>query len=487
MVTRWFSTMVTMINRRISCIFCSPAGSRTMLGVLDLIRSQGDSENSSIIWDTLIPKSWKHLLRHLSFIDSDVNFLAYKPMGTAQRQFHLDTSSGRFSLKSKLDREKQSRYAFKVYATDRGIPKLSCVSAVIVRVLDINDNAPKFVYPTQKNHTIYASVYTSPGVPLVKLTAVDPDEGQNAQLSFFLDDTTEHAEIFVLDENSGELSLAATNEPEKLEGKYSLVLRVQDAGIPSLSCTANINIVLNRNAKLFGPHSVQPSLVGKQLQLDSFGKDQSSRQARFESSISSSSAYQETNAKGRNMRERTPDVSGKWDPQTVRYVANDAYGKPEDGKGDAAQPFNYLSSEKALVAVICLIVLSALVAFVFLIAITLIRRKASALHLRNIPASGAAVSAAGMPRINARIANTYNSKARQLSCTSDKVMSARYTITSTEQGSHWFDEHFRQNFEQQWWVESRITCVFSLVIDKYSCNRSFNQHDWMFEVNTATN
>ncbi|OON14016.1 cadherin domain protein, partial [Opisthorchis viverrini] len=401
--------------------------------------------------------------------------------GTAQRQFHLDTSSGRFSLKSKLDREKQSRYAFKVYATDRGIPKLSCVSAVIVRVLDINDNAPKFVYPTQKNHTIYASVYTSPGVPLVKLTAVDPDEGQNAQLSFFLDDTTEHAEIFVLDENSGELSLAATNEPEKLEGKYSLVLRVQDAGIPSLSCTANINIVLNRNAKLFGPHSVQPSLVGKQLQLDSFGKDQSSRQARFESSISSSSAYQETNAKGRNMRERTPDVSGKWDPQTVRYVANDAYGKPEDGKGDAAQPFNYLSSEKALVAVICLIVLSALVAFVFLIAITLIRRKASALHLRNIPASGAAVSAAGMPRINARIANTYNSKARQLSCTSDK------TITSTEQGSHWFDEHFRQNFEQQWWVESRITCVFSLVIDKYSCNRSFNQHDWMFEVNTATN
>ncbi len=52
-------------------------------------------------------------------------------------------------------------YEFFVTAEDSSPSKrLTATAKVVVEILDINDNDPKFIYPTQPNHTIHASLYS---------------------------------------------------------------------------------------------------------------------------------------------------------------------------------------------------------------------------------------------------------------------------------------------------------------------------------------
>ena len=60
-----------------------------------------------------------------------------------------------------LDREVNAVYEFFITAEDSSPSKrLTATTKVIVELLDINDNDPKFIYPTQPNHTIHASAYS---------------------------------------------------------------------------------------------------------------------------------------------------------------------------------------------------------------------------------------------------------------------------------------------------------------------------------------
>ncbi|VDN08967.1 unnamed protein product [Dibothriocephalus latus] len=110
-----------------------------------------------------------------------------------------------------------------VYAVDRGIPRQTSYCRVEIAVTDVNDNAPKFVYPTQNNHTIHFSSWNSPEHPLVKLTAVDKDEGPNAEQVFLIAEGNEKG-IFQLDPQTGDLSLKPELELTSIQGRYQLKL-----------------------------------------------------------------------------------------------------------------------------------------------------------------------------------------------------------------------------------------------------------------------
>ncbi|CAL8079555.1 unnamed protein product [Calicophoron daubneyi] len=297
-----------------------------------------------------------------------------KDEGTAQRKFRIDSRNGTLWVFDHLDREKRDRYTFKVHATDNGIPKQSSFCTVNIWVKDVNDNAPKFVYPTQKNHTIYASVFTSPGIPLVKLTAVDMDEGENAQLSFHLDGNAAYQKVFNLNEHSGELSLATLNDPMNFVGRYELVMRVQDAGNPPLSGYANINIVLNKSVASSSessrslPRENKHGQSFEMLRHSNLKSWQSSSNTALDASPMSQriQELQENRASDSDYALHSPHSRKQESHQTGRKALSSSTTAP------------YFTSERALIVVICLIALSALIAFVFLIAITLIRRRTTA-------------------------------------------------------------------------------------------------------------
>jgi protocadherin delta 1 len=60
--------------------------------------------------------------------------------------FNIDRNSGILSLRGvSLDREVRPQYMFHVLAHDLGEPRLTSSTAVVITVLDENDNRPKFV------------------------------------------------------------------------------------------------------------------------------------------------------------------------------------------------------------------------------------------------------------------------------------------------------------------------------------------------------
>ncbi|KAA0188454.1 Protocadherin-7, partial [Fasciolopsis buskii] len=280
-----------------------------------------------------------------------------------------------------------------IFAFDRGVPKQSSFCTVTLRVVDVNDNAPQFVYPTQKNHTIYASAFTPPGIPLVKLTAVDPDEGDNAQLSFHLDGDPAHLRIFHLDDKSGELSLLAARDPMESVGTYQLQLRVSDAGTPPLSGHASINIVLNKNPHTFSKYAMHSHTLDKTID-GSLGEPEPpvGRQP----ILVNRSIADKLLTRAEPVNPRTEDqIKGYYNSQHVDD--NNTPERHDSWNAVPRQVFSYFSSERALIIIICLIALSAVIAFLFLVAIVVVRRKSVSLNPSNPPEN---------PRSVPRIINT---------------------------------------------------------------------------------
>ena len=58
---------------------------------------------------------------------------------------------------------------------------LSSVARVRVSVVDINDNRPTF-YPVL--YTVSLSTHSAPGTSVVKVTANDPDGGENGRVTY---------------------------------------------------------------------------------------------------------------------------------------------------------------------------------------------------------------------------------------------------------------------------------------------------------------
>ncbi|XP_074525027.1 cadherin-7 [Halichoeres trimaculatus] len=93
-----------------------------------------------------------------------------------------------------MDREARDEYLVVLQAKDMGghLGGLSGTTTVTVRLTDVNDNPPHF---RRSAWSFSVSELAAPGVEVGRLTATDPDLGENAQLEFTILDT-EEAETF---------------------------------------------------------------------------------------------------------------------------------------------------------------------------------------------------------------------------------------------------------------------------------------------------
>ncbi|XP_078114225.1 cadherin-24-like [Sander vitreus] len=93
-----------------------------------------------------------------------------------------------------MDRETRDEYLVVLQAKDMGghLGGLSGTTTITVRLSDVNDNPPHF---RRSAWSFSISELAAPGVEVGRLTASDPDLGENAQLEFTILDT-EEAETF---------------------------------------------------------------------------------------------------------------------------------------------------------------------------------------------------------------------------------------------------------------------------------------------------
>ncbi|KAM7540738.1 hypothetical protein Aperf_G00000028915 [Anoplocephala perfoliata] len=121
------------------------------------------------------------------------------------------TSNGEIYTRNlPIDREKTPILSFTVIGSDYGHPSLSAFANVVIRVQDVNDHSPVWVFPQSSNSRIVRvnmSSHATVGREIAHLKAVDADSGPNGEIEYSIIKGNEY-EYFALDKASGTLYLA---------------------------------------------------------------------------------------------------------------------------------------------------------------------------------------------------------------------------------------------------------------------------------------
>ncbi|XP_036365177.1 protocadherin beta-15-like [Octopus sinensis] len=156
-------------------------------------------------------------------------------------------NSGFISTNQSLDREHRDFYEFEVFVKDNGSPSLNNTVNVEVEVLDRNDNAPYFTFPSVDPFTLNVHYHPQSKNDITVLKASDIDSHMNAFLRYEIVSGNER-QLFKLDSFTGVLSYSRTVYQNDA-GSYELEFVVKDSGTPVLSATTSVSLTLSVSNK----------------------------------------------------------------------------------------------------------------------------------------------------------------------------------------------------------------------------------------------
>lgn len=163
--------------------------------------------------------------------------------------FSIDPRTGRVEVRGEVDFEESSLYQIFVQAKDLGPNAVPAHCKVLVKVNDLNDNAPEITFSTV---TESVSEKAAPGTVIALLSVTDKDAEENGQI---------HVEIlgdvpFKLKSSFRNYFTIVTDGPlnrEQLDS-YSVTVVARDKGTPSLATSKSIRVQVsdeNDNAPTF--------------------------------------------------------------------------------------------------------------------------------------------------------------------------------------------------------------------------------------------
>ncbi|XP_048840289.1 protocadherin alpha-C2-like isoform X4 [Brienomyrus brachyistius] len=143
-------------------------------------------------------------------------------------------------LKKHLDREERSVHSLLLTAVDGGVPARSGTASIIVRVLDVNDNAPRF---DQETYTVNITENAPISTLVIKLNAIDLDDGTNAEIAYAYTLYTfeKTQEMFSLDSNTGEINVKDVIDFEKIKS-FEMHVQAKDKASNPLSGHCKVKV-----------------------------------------------------------------------------------------------------------------------------------------------------------------------------------------------------------------------------------------------------
>ncbi|XP_058489873.1 protocadherin-16-like [Solea solea] len=154
-------------------------------------------------------------------------------------QFTIGKETGQICTSAPLDRDQgPSGFDFTVTAVDGG--GLSSVAYVKVDLVDINDNRPAF-YPV--SYAVSLSTQSTPGTSVVRVTAYDPDSGENGKITYKTVPGGA-SPYFTLNKDTGVISLSRSVYG-KANSIIPMVISAQDGGglVALVNARVNISVV----------------------------------------------------------------------------------------------------------------------------------------------------------------------------------------------------------------------------------------------------
>uniref|UniRef100_G3T0F4 Protocadherin alpha subfamily C, 2 n=1 Tax=Loxodonta africana TaxID=9785 RepID=G3T0F4_LOXAF len=168
---------------------------------------------------------------------------------TVFAQFSIDSNTGEITIQNNLDFEKVNSYKIRIDATDKGHPPMVGHCTILVKLLDINDNAPQIILtslslPVREDAPL--------GTVIALISVSDQDAGANGQVICSLTPHTPFRLVSTF-KNYYSLVLDSTLDRESVSA-YQLVVTARDRGSPSLSATVSVSVEVadvNDNAPTF--------------------------------------------------------------------------------------------------------------------------------------------------------------------------------------------------------------------------------------------
>ena len=168
--------------------------------------------------------------------------IKYSIENATHSAFTINANTGSIITTENLDRETLDQYTFDVMAVDGGKGMVKSSRAVVtILITDANDHTPQFdQFPFRVNMSATPTI----GVPLLRLSATDPDLGAHSQLTYNLIRPEQRAK-FELSANEGILTVNNADDINWEPGTVErLEVAVSDAGRPPRLSTGLVEVYI---------------------------------------------------------------------------------------------------------------------------------------------------------------------------------------------------------------------------------------------------
>uniref|UniRef100_A0A8C0GHD4 Cadherin domain-containing protein n=1 Tax=Chelonoidis abingdonii TaxID=106734 RepID=A0A8C0GHD4_CHEAB len=225
----------------------TPLQSATVKVVVNILDENDNAPRFSQIFSAPVPENAPlgYTVTRVTTSDEDigVNAISRYSIRDTSLPFNINPSTGDITISRHLNREDTDRYRIRVSAHDSG---WTVSTDVTIFVTDINDNAPRF---TKTSYYLDCPELTEVGLKVTQVSAIDPDEGSNGQVFYFI---KSQSEFFRINATTGEIFNKQYLRYQNSSGssnininRHSFIVTSSDRGSPSLlsETTVTINIV----------------------------------------------------------------------------------------------------------------------------------------------------------------------------------------------------------------------------------------------------
>ncbi|XP_074530038.1 protocadherin alpha-6-like isoform X23 [Halichoeres trimaculatus] len=160
---------------------------------------------------------------------------------TVLNVFQINTLTGEITVKGLIDFEEKDVYEIEVEASDKGLAPLTTEKSVIIKIVDVNDNAPE-IEVTSFSSSIPED--SRPGTTVALISVNDLDSGLNGKVICSINDDVPFTLSPSLQEKTYSLVTKSPLDREK-QSHYDLTITAKDAGQPPLSSEKTISVVVS--------------------------------------------------------------------------------------------------------------------------------------------------------------------------------------------------------------------------------------------------
>ncbi|XP_071088396.1 protocadherin-11 X-linked-like isoform X1 [Haliotis cracherodii] len=182
---------------------------------------------------------------------------------TVRQSFAIDEKTGIVFANGPIDYETQTQFQFMVEAKDHGNPSLSSLAAVIINILDVNDNYPHISINLAPEAS-HISEGMETGKFIAHVSVSDADVGMNSLVMCSLNDHHFALEKFYENLQNIYKVVLAQRLDHETAATHKVTITCKDQGDPPKSNSTSFIITVmdeNDNAPVFSGHSYSGSII----------------------------------------------------------------------------------------------------------------------------------------------------------------------------------------------------------------------------------